>query len=100
MIRPVADILPRESIRTVCSLNLSVNIQELGINHVTCVSGRNTDISHQFQSLRIEDIIACDDDGVEPDIRGEMLPQPLMVSQVVRVLEHQESRIKVGHFYF
>ena len=100
MIRPVADILPRESIRTVCSLNLSVNIQELGINHVMCVSGRNTDISHQFQSLRIEDIVACDDDRVEPDIRGEMLPQPLMVSQVVRVLEHQGSRIKVGHFYF
>ena len=92
MTRPVADILPGESIRAICFLYISVDIQELGIKNVMCESGRNTDISHQFQSLRIEDIVACDDDRVEPDIRGEMLPKPLMVSQVVRVLEDHGSR--------
>ena len=43
-------------------------------------------IVYQFESVGGEDIVRGDDDGVEPDVRGEVLPQPLVVPQVVRVL--------------
>ena len=43
-------------------------------------------IVYQFESVGGEHIVRGDDDGVEPDVGGEVLPQPLVVTQVVRVL--------------
>ena len=86
---PVADIFPEESISAIGCLNLFVDIQELhsGINDVSCVRKKYTDISYQFQRLWDKDVVPGDDDGVESDVRGEMLPQPLVIPQIVRVLE-------------
>ena len=41
---------------------------------------------YQFESVGGEDVVRGDDDGVEPDVGREVLPQPLVVPQVVRVL--------------
>ena len=41
---------------------------------------------YQFESVGGEDIVRGDDDGVKPDVGWEVLPQPLVVPQVVRVL--------------
>ena len=41
---------------------------------------------YQFESVGGENIVRGDDDGVEPDVGWEVLPQPLVVTQVVRVL--------------
>ena len=35
-------------------------------------------------------VIPGQDDGVEPDVGRELLPQPLVVPQVVRVLVHEK----------
>ena len=43
-------------------------------------------IVYQFESVGGEHIVRGDDDGVEPDVGREVLPQPLVVPQVVRVL--------------
>ena len=48
-------------------------------------------IVYQFESVGGEDIVRGDDDGVEPDVGGEVLPQPLVVPQVVRVLATASS---------
>ena len=41
---------------------------------------------YQFESVGIENIVRGDYDGVEPNVGGKVLPQPLVVPQVVRVL--------------
>ena len=38
--------------------------------------------------IRGEDIVSGEDNRVEPDFRGEVLPEPIMVSQVIRILNY------------
>ena len=46
-------------------------------------------VSYQFQRLWDKDVVPCDDDWVESDVRGEMLPQPLVIPDIIRVLEQR-----------
>ena len=54
-------------------------------------------IVYQFESVGGEDIVRGDDDGVEPDVWGEVLPQPLVVPQVVRVLSTGTLNVQIDY---
>ena len=54
-------------------------------------------IVYQFESVGGEHIVRGDDDGVEPDVGWEVLPQPLVVPQVVRVLATGTLSVQINY---
>ena len=52
---------------------------------------------YQLESVGGEHIVRGDDDGVEPDVGGEVLPQPLVVPQVVRVLATGTLSVQIDY---